>query len=152
MDLSKDKMLYRNIILSNYEEPNNFINDDAEVQDYISIHYASQTCIDNFKLFTKFNNNILVDAKFNGLGCAISTASLNIFCNLLKNKSIEQINIIIKNYEAMINEKPYDENQLEDLICFYNVPNLPNRIPCASICVNSFKQAIESYINETRKI
>ena len=52
---------------------------------------------------------------------------------LLIGKTIDEANEIIQNYYAMIDEKPYNEDLLQEAIAFHNVGKQANRIKCATI-------------------
>lgn len=145
MDYSnKNPELLRAILMDNFEYPTQKIHDLSKVnlEPYLMHHNKSSTCIDDLTVYVLTENDIIKDVKFSGLGCAISTSSTNIITKLLINKPIKQAYNIIENYKAMINEKPYDEMVLEDLIAFYNIPKQPNRIKCALIGVDAVQTAL----------
>ena len=91
------------------------------------------------------------DVKFSGVGCAISTSSTDIMCNLLRNKTIDEAKKIISNYLSMIDKKPYDEELLGELYLYENVNRQANRINCAKIGINAILKALEKYENKKGK-
>ena len=88
---------------------------------------------DDLNIFLKVENNKVVDACFDGVACTISTASTDIMCDLLKDKSIEEAKYIINQYLNMIHEEPFDEDALEEAIVFINTSKQAARIRCATI-------------------
>ena len=93
----------------------------------------SESCIDNIKIFIKEKDGVIEDACFDGVACAISTASTDILCDMVVGKTIDQANYIIEQYENMIYEKEYDDSVLEELIAFMNTHKQASRIKCATI-------------------
>lgn len=147
----KDQELIRTIILDHYESPQYHINDNSAnmLKNYVNCNVSSPSCIDNLTAYIFVKDNKIKDIKFSGVGCAISTSSTDIMCNLLINKSITQAKNIIDNYLKMIDNKPYDEKMLGELFCFANVNKQANRINCAKVGIKAIKNALDKY--ETKK-
>lgn len=129
--LLNQPMVLREIIMDHYAYPRNHELSDAE--GYVSKHMASASCIDDIQVQAKINNDKIEDIRFNGVACTIATASTSIMSELLIGKTIEEAREIIANYYAMIDEKPYDEQLLQEAIAFHNVGKQANRIKCATI-------------------
>lgn len=136
-----DEHLKRSIMIEHYQNPLNkgLIDDDA----YKRINMNSKTCIDNLDFACKIKNGIIEDIRFDGEACAISTSSASIMTELLKGKTIEEAFDIIKNYENMIEEKPYDSNLLEDANCYDEIYKQPNRKKCALLPYEGLKKILE---------
>ena len=143
MDYKDNANIQRAIIIDNYENPDKKTKDDFSNEEYKSYNFSSDSCIDNLTIFIKINNNKITDCLFNGIGCAVSTASANIMCNLLVNKTSEQVFLIIENYEKMLAGEKYDEEIIEELNVFSNIHNQPNRIKCAKISSESVKRILK---------
>lgn len=80
--------MMRQIIMDHYSHPANKHQPTGE--NFTSVHMHSDNCIDDLDIFLLVEKNIVVDACFDGVGCAISTASTDIMCDLLKGKNIKQ--------------------------------------------------------------
>ena len=106
----------------------------------------SDNCIDNIKIFIKENNGVIEDACFDGVACAISTASTDILCDIVIGKTVDQANYIIEQYENMIYEREYDDSVLDELIAFMNTHKQASRIRCATIGFTG----VSSIINEKK--
>lgn len=143
MDYKDNANIQRAIIIDNYENPDKKTKDDFSNEEYKLYNFSSDSCIDNLTIFIKINNNKIIDCLFNGIGCAVSTASANIMCNLLVNKTSEQAFLIIENYEKMLAGEKYDEEIIEELNVFSNIHNQPNRIKCAKISSESVKRILK---------
>lgn len=148
MSLSNNKDLLRQIIITHYDNPIHKIDNKIDDKKYVSFHNKSSSCIDDFEVFIKIENNQIIDAKFFGIGCAISTASIDILCDLIINREIDVANNIFDQYHAMINDENYDEELLEELIAFKDINKQPNRIKCALIGVKSLENITKSAKNE----
>lgn len=126
-------MMMREIIMDHYQSPRHK-GDCPAKEEYVSTHSASVNCIDDIDLFLKIENNVVVDALWNGVACTISTASTDILCDLLIGKSKEEAEKIIEEYHKMIEGKDdYDPSLLDEAIAFMNTYRQPSRIHCATI-------------------
>ena len=80
-----DRDLKRSIILDNYQSPNNkHTSDDS----YVKINTRNVSCIDNLDIYLKIEDNIIVDASFEGEACVISISSTNILSSYFIASSI----------------------------------------------------------------
>ncbi len=148
MESYNDANMNRMIIMDNYEHPNKKVETKPNELEYLSFNNNSESCIDNLTIFLKIKNNTVEDAVFSGIGCAVSTASTNIFCNLIVNKTIDELKKILLNYKKMISGESYDQELLEDLNVFSNVHKQANRIKCASIGSVAIENILEGKTNE----
>lgn len=133
LTLTNDMM--RSIIMDHYSNPTN--KHEPNSDKFEKIHMHSDNCIDDLNIFLLIENNIVKDACFEGVACTISTASTDIMCDLLKGKNIEEAKNIIKQYDNMIHEQPFDEEVLEEAIVFINTSKQAARIRCATIGWNA---------------
>lgn len=151
MDFSNNELL-KDIIISHYDNPNNRLTNNIDLSNFITYQNKSASCIDDITVHIELENKIIKNIFFSGIGCAISTSSTDIFCDLLRNKSIKEAKKIIIEYKNMIYGFSYDENILDELIAFKNIKNQPNRINCSIIGINAIIQClkidIESKIND----
>lgn len=140
-----DKQLKREIMLDHYNNPNNKkkVTDDR----YLWVHNASESCIDDITVYMLAEDRIIKDVKFDGVGCTICTASTDIMCDLVTGKSFSEARQIINEYYKMVDEKPFDEDALEEANAFDTLYQQANRIKCGTIGIH----AIEELINEYEK-
>lgn len=140
-DMLKDPTILRELIMDHYQYPRNhgLIEDDA----YNLVHMASDSCIDDITVQSKIKDGIIEDIRFDGVACTICTASTSMMSELLKGKSIDEAKVIMDNYFNMMEEKPYDEDILEEAIAMCNVHKQANRIKCATIGWNAMKKMME---------
>ena len=138
-----DSNLKREIILDNYQDPMNrgLIDDDS----YIKVNTNSESCIDNLDFMMKIEDDKVVDIKFDGEACAISTSATSIMIRTLIGKSLDEAIKILDNYRKMINEEEYDENLLGELMVYDDICKQPNRKGCALIPVRAIDKVLEVF-------
>lgn len=141
-----DQDLKRSIILEHYQHPKNrgLIEDSS----YIKINMNNESCIDEIDLMVKIEEGLIVDIRFQGEACAISTSSTSIMIDTLIGKTIDQAEEIIKNYYDMIDEKLYDSDLLEQAIVYNDIYLQPNRKKCALLSWWGIEKGINKYRNK----
>ena len=88
-------------------------------------------------------NHRLEDIKFDGEACAICTSCASVMTKELHDKDIEEANIIIDNFDKMINELPYNEDVLGELNIYNEVYKQPSRKKCALLPIRAIKKIID---------
>ncbi len=137
-----DPMIKREIIMDHYENPRNKgLIDDPR---YLKVNMNSESCIDDIDIQILVENNTIKDFRFDGVGCTISTASTSILSELVIGCSISEAYQIIKEYDNMIKELPYDEILLQEAVVFKDVSKQANRIKCAMIGFNGLLELLNS--------
>ena len=138
-----DSNLKREIILDNYQDPMNrgLIEDDS----YIKVNTNSESCIDNLDFMMKIEDDKVVDIKFDGEACAISTSATSIMIRTLIGKSLDEAIKILDNYRKMINEEEYDETLLGELMVYDDICKQPNRKGCALNPVRAIDKVLEVF-------
>jgi len=141
-----DDNLRREIILENYQNPDNrgLIDDDS----YLKVNTNSESCIDNLDFMMKIDDGIVKDIKFDGEACAISTSASSIMTKALIGKSIDEVKKILINYKNMIEEKDYDEDILGELNVYDHICKQPNRKNCALLPMVSVEKMLGELENE----
>lgn len=138
-----DENIKRSILLDHYQNPRNKRTvDDPK---YISIHKASDSCIDDITVFILFDGNIIKDVCYDGKGCTICISSCSIISELIKNKTIEDGINIIENYLSMVNEGEFDIDLLEEANAFDTLYKQPNRIKCGTIGINAMLDILKGH-------
>ena len=145
MPISLSQEMMREIIMDHYSNPRYYREEKDE--SYHTVFMDSTSCIDKIYVQAKIENDILVDVCWHGVGCAIAKSSTSIMSELLLGKTIEEANEIITNYLAMIQEKDYDPDLLEEAIVFMNTSRQAARIKCATIGWNGMSQILEAKKN-----
>ncbi len=141
-----DRELKNAIIMEHYQNPlnRNTITDEK----YMKVNSNSETCIDDIDLYILFEDDKIKDLHFNGEACAISTSATSIMIKLLIGKTITEVKELMNNYYNMIDEKEYNEEILEEAICYDEIYKQQNRKGCATIPWKGIEKAIQKYENE----
>lgn len=142
-----DDDLKRSILISHYEKPHNYgLIEDSH---YKNLHMSSSSCIDDLTIQVAIEGNIVKDVRFAGYGCTISKASTSILSDLIKGKTRQEALHILQEYKAMLQEKSFDEDTLEEANAFDTLYRQPNRIHCGSIGMEAMETLIkESLVND----
>jgi len=86
--------LYRQEIIDHYKNPRNF----GEMTDpTVRVFEVNTLCGDNIELFLKIKDNIIIEAKFRSLGCAISTATASMLTEKLTGLTVDKAKDISEN-------------------------------------------------------
>ncbi len=150
MPISLDANMMREIIMDHYSHPlNKYVPSDPT--GYESIRMDSDSCIDDITIYLKIENDKIIEACFDGVACAISTASTDILCELIKGKTLKETKYIIEQYKNMIFEKEFDAECLDELIAFINTHKQAARIKCATIGFNGVDELVCNHHHHEEK-
>lgn len=138
-----DKEFKREIMMDHYTRPTN--KRTVEDPEYLSVHNASESCIDDITVYMLVKDDKIIDVAFDGKGCTICTASTDIMCSLIKGKTLVEAKDIIQNYYNMVDEKEYDEDKLEEANAFDTLYQQANRIKCGTIGIHAMSDLIKKY-------
>lgn len=141
-----DNNLRREIILDNYQDPMNrgLVDDNS----YIKVKASSDNCIDDLDFMIKLVDDKIVDIRFDGEACAISTSATSIMIRSLIGKNIDEVKEILVNYKNMINEEEYNSDILGELNVYDEICKQPNRKNCALIPSKAIDKFLEVLVNE----
>ncbi|MCQ2796051.1 MAG: SUF system NifU family Fe-S cluster assembly protein [Bacilli bacterium] len=140
MPISLNNEMMRQIIMDHYQNPQH---KKTPKKGYVSIHSKSENCIDDINVYLKLEKGKVKDCLWNGIACTISTASTDIMCELVIDKTEKEARYIIEQYLKMIHEEKFDEEILGEAIAFINTSKQAARIKCATIGCNAIKDIID---------
>jgi len=138
-----DNNLKREIIIDNYENP--FHKKQITSEDYIKANTHNESCIDNIDIYVKLENDIIIDAYFNGEACAITTSATSIMLKKIIGLKISEARELIKEYYHMIDEKDYNKELLGELNAYYDISKQPSRIKCATLSFQTLEKTFKIY-------
>ena len=138
--------LYQEVILDHGKNPRNF----ARPQ---NTNYQADgnnpLCGDRLTIFVKLGaDNIIEDAGFDGRGCAISIASASIMTDIVKGRSIEQIDILFSIFHKMCTGEDFGkapsefEDDIDKLMVMSGVKQFPMRVKCATLSWHAMQAAV----------
>ncbi len=91
---------------------------------------VNPSCGDNITLFIDIKDNVIQDITFTGNGCAISMASADILCSVIKS-SPDPLKTAIDFQNMITGEDIIFKDELEVLDVFKEMQNYPARRSCA---------------------
>lgn len=140
--------LYQEVIFDHNRNPRNFrVIDDADRK----VEGFNPLCGDRLTLYLKMAGDTIVDASFQGSGCAISTASVSLMTEIIKGKSAAEAESLFKTFHDMTTGKSEDI-QLEavgKLAVLAGVREYPARVKCATLAWHTLDAALK---NETQAV
>lgn len=131
MPISLTNEMMRAIIMDHYSNP--LHKKEPSGEGYQKVHMHSDNCIDDIDVFVKFDDDVVIDACFNGVGCTISTASTDVMCELLIGKNKGEVEYLIEQFMHMMHEEDFDHESLQEATAFVNTSKQAARIRCATI-------------------
>lgn len=93
-------------------------------------------CGDDLTLFLEVKDNLVVDAKYAGSGCAISQASVSIMIDMIKGLSVEEAKSKADLFLRMIRGETLtetDKTDLGDAVIFEGLSHMPARVKCGTL-------------------
>ncbi|MFQ5493005.1 MAG: iron-sulfur cluster assembly scaffold protein [Candidatus Dojkabacteria bacterium] len=116
--------IYREQLLDNYQNPRNF----REIIDADAIMEMENThCGDRIKVFVNVEDGKIVDASFDGEGCAIAIASASMLTEYIRGKTVADVKDI----------------DIYDWMDIMDVRLTTSRAKCASLSLESVRGALE---------
>lgn len=120
---AEEQQIYLEQLMDNYKNPRNI----GELKDYTFFkHQKNASCGDTFDLYLKIENGVIVDVKFKGDGCAISTASFSLLSEKLKGMRLEDAKKLTN----------------KDIYALLGIEISAGRVNCAMLSLNTFINAI----------
>lgn len=94
---------------------------------------VNPSCGDDIVLQLKVENGVIVDGSFEGDGCAISQASVDIMLDLVIGKTKEEAQHLSDLFLKMIKGEASDDEieELEEAGALKDVSHMPSRVKCA---------------------
>lgn len=132
--------LYQETILDHYRSPRNAgrladANRTAEG--------FNPLCGDKVKLYLRVEDGVIRDARFEGSGCAIATASASLMTESIKGKREEEALQLLEKIRGMVTSGSAgrDAGKLQVLA---GVHEFPQRVKCATLAWHTMKAALEN--------
>ena len=135
--------LYQEVILDHNKLPRNF----GEIAG--ADHHAegnNPLCGDRLTVDLTVDAERIVDVKFRGQGCAISTASASLMTEAVKGLTVDEAAALFEGFHEMLTgdpSAPAEASALGKLAVFAGVREFPTRVKCATLCWHTMKNALE---------
>jgi nitrogen fixation protein NifU and related proteins len=134
--------LYRDVILDHNRQPRNF--GALEPAD-ASVEGFNPMCGDHLTLRLRLNQDTISDIRFEGQGCAISTASASLMTEAVKGKSRDEaLKLFDRVHQLLTDDAAPPAEELGKLAALSGVREYPARVKCASLCWHTLASALKS--------
>lgn len=135
--------LYQEVIFDHNRNPRNFRvmeNANRKVEGF------NPLCGDRLTLYLRVEGHVIKDASFQGSGCAISTASVSLMTEIVKDKTEAEAEQLFETFHKMTTGKG-DDIQLEavgKLAVLAGVREYPARVKCATLAWHTLDAALKN--------
>jgi nitrogen fixation NifU-like protein len=134
--------LYRDVILDHNRRPRNF--GALEPAD-ASVEGFNPMCGDRLTLRLRLADGAISDIRFEGQGCAISTASASLMTEAVKGKTrAEALQLFDRVHQLLTDDAAAPDEELGKLASLSGVRAYPARVKCASLCWHTLASALRS--------
>jgi nitrogen fixation NifU-like protein len=133
--------LYQEVIFDHNRHPRNF-GKLAGANRHADGH--NPLCGDKLSLYLKIDNDVITDIRFEGSGCAISTASASLMTERLKGMKVADAESLFQKFHAVITKDGHDvdSSQLGKLSVLTGVREYPARVKCATLAWHTLEAAL----------
>jgi nitrogen fixation NifU-like protein len=135
--------LYRQVIVEHSKRPRNFRMLQGEPR---VAQGHNPLCGDTLTVYVDLEGDVLRDVAFQGVGCAISTASASVMTETVKGKSqAEALRLCAAFHTSLLEggEVP-PSSELGTLSAFAGVRRFPSRIKCAELAWQTLQAALDA--------
>ncbi|MFZ2163784.1 MAG: SUF system NifU family Fe-S cluster assembly protein [Sideroxyarcus sp.] len=132
--------LYQETILDHYRQPRNA---GSMADANRTAEGFNPLCGDKVKLYLKVEDGVISDARFEGSGCAIATASASLMTESIIGKRKEEALKLLGNIHAMVTGGS-TLGSMGKLEVLAGVHEFPQRVKCATLAWHTLKAALEN--------
>jgi nitrogen fixation NifU-like protein len=132
--MSELQGLYQEIILEHCKRPRNFGPPEGPAS---SAEGYNPLCGDKVKVYVQLDGERVRRATFEGVGCAISTASASLLTEAVAGRTVTEARALFRRVHAMLTTEPPPgpeaEGELGKLLALAGVREYPMRVKCATL-------------------
>ncbi|MGH8310582.1 MAG: Fe-S cluster assembly sulfur transfer protein SufU [Steroidobacteraceae bacterium] len=133
--------LYRDVILDHNKKPRNFGRlepSDAHAEGH------NPLCGDRLTVSLRMAGDRIEDVRFEGKGCAISTASASLMTEAVKGKDRDAVAALFAKVHGLLTRQDAIAGpELGKLASLSGVREFPVRVKCASLCWHTLNAALD---------
>jgi nitrogen fixation protein NifU and related proteins len=137
--------LYQEVILDHYKRPRNF-GRLADANRHAEGH--NPLCGDHVQVDLAVEGDRLAEVRFEGSGCAISTASASLMTEATKGRSLEEAEALFQRFHQLLTGDPSRraeaDEELGKLAVFAGVREFPVRVKCATLPWHTLQAALQN--------
>jgi nitrogen fixation NifU-like protein len=134
--------LYQEVILDHTKKPRNHHKIDKVTHEADGVN---PLCGDKVRLYLDVEEGVVKDVGFEGTGCAISTASASMLTEVIKGKTLAEVDTLFQGFHDLVTGKLTDTDPipgLGKLAAFMGVSEFPVRVKCATLVWHTMKAAL----------
>jgi len=139
VEMSNLRELYLEMVTDHAKRPRN--KGKVDPCDHTG-HGYNPLCGDVVMITLNLDGETIKDLKFDGEGCAISTASADLMADAVKGKTIEDARLLFRGFHALVAGDGFD-GDLGKLIVFEGVREFPMRVKCATLAWHTLIAALD---------
>jgi nitrogen fixation protein NifU and related proteins len=136
MDLAD---LYRDLIVDHNRRPRNRGRLPGATHSAVG---NNPLCGDELRIEVEVAGNVIRDLRFEGSGCAISTASASLMSEAVKGRTREEAAELFGEVHRMLTGDASGGPRLGKLAALAGVRGFPARVKCASLCWHTLNAAL----------
>ncbi len=136
MDLAD---LYRDVIVDHNRRPRNRGRLPGATHSAVG---NNPLCGDELRIEVEVAGNVIEDLRFEGSGCAISTASASLMSESVKGRTREEAAELFGDVHRMLTGDASGSSRLGKLAALAGVREFPARVKCASLCWHTLNAAL----------
>jgi len=140
--MSDLRELYQQVILDHTKKPRNF---GKLEQASAFAEGFNPLCGDSVAVYLTVEDGVVKDVRFEGKGCAISTASASLMTEAIKGRSVADVRALFERFHDVVTGLPEAEPDLEalgKLAVLAGVREFPMRVKCASLAWHTMVSAL----------
>jgi nitrogen fixation NifU-like protein len=138
--------LYQEILLDHYKRPRNFgplPDADHEADGH------NPLCGDRVHVRVKLDGERLADVRFEGSGCAISTASASMMTDAVRGRTRAEVEAEFERFRALVTGEgkvpaPAEVAEMGEIAALAGVRTFPMRVKCATLAWHTLRAALDS--------
>ena len=135
--------LYQELIVDHSKRPHNFGNLEGANRQATGYN---PLCGDKVTVYLKVENGVVQDVRFDGAGCAISTASASLMTERFKGLSEAEAESLFELFQKLVTGKHLQQEEvarLGKLGAFSGVKEFPIRVKCATLAWHTSRAALQ---------
>jgi nitrogen fixation NifU-like protein len=133
--------LYRDVILDHNRRPRNF--GPLEPANALADGF-NPLCGDRLTVRLNLAEDRIENIRFEGQGCAISTASASLMTEAVKGKTRGEALALFERVHRLLTDDAADAEDLGKLAALSGVREYPARVKCASLCWHTLASALKA--------
>ncbi len=140
--MSDLRELYQELILDHTRRPRNFGTIEEAT---CTAQGFNPLCGDALTLYLAIEDGLVRDVRFQGKGCAISTASASLMTEAIKGKTTDEVVALFKRFQEVVTsptDSEIDLVELGKLAALAGVREFPLRVKCAVLAWHTLQAAL----------